>query len=134
MNNPKKLWVLAAAFASLLASESLAQQPADPVQWTLSSDVSKAAPGAIVPLRLTATLLPGWHLYSLSPAADIIPTTVVFADSAALESATVYQPKPDKKVDPVLGHEIETYTGEAVLLVQAQLKKDAPAGQVELTA
>src|SRR5579862_7633526 len=124
-----KLWI----FASLFASAAMAQAP-DPVQWTLSSDTSKAAPGAVVPLHLIAKIEPGWHLYSLTPTEDIIPTTVGFAENPAIDSIAVYQPKPDKKVDPVLKHEVETYTGEAVLLVQAQLKKDAPTGELALTA
>jgi len=57
------------------------------------------------------------------------PTTVSFADAPAVESFAVYQPKPEKKLDPNFGYEIEMYTGEAALLVQAQLKKDVPAGE-----
>jgi thiol:disulfide interchange protein len=134
-----RLWIVASAFASLFASETLAQEPADPVridpvQWTLSSGVAKAAPGAIVPLRLTAKIDPGWHLYSLTPTADIIPTTVAIAENPAVESVAAYQPKPEKRLEPVLGHEVEAYFGEAVLLVQAQLKNDAPPGEVVLTA
>lgn len=131
-----KLWI----FASIFSSALLAQTPEnavkkeDPVQWALSSDVAKADPGAAVPLHLTAKIEPGWHLYSLTPTGDVIPTSVVFKESPALESTTVYQPQPTKRLDPILGHEIETFTGEAVLLVQAQLKKDAPPGELELTS
>jgi|SRR5579863_478572 len=128
-----RFWIVTSLFVSLFADGALAQSP-DPVQWTLASDVAKAAPGAMVPLRLTAKIEPGWHLYSLTPTEDVIPTTVAFAESFALESAAVYQPKPEKKVDPVLKHEVETFSGEAVFLVQAQLKKDAPPGDVVLTA
>jgi len=124
-------WIFVAVFAPVLLASD-----ADPVQWTLSSDVAKAAPGATVPLHLTAKLDPGWHLYSLSPTPDNIPipTTVSFADAPAVESFAVYQPKPEKKLDPNFGYEIEMYTGEAALLVQAQLKKDVPAGEFPLTA
>jgi thiol:disulfide interchange protein DsbD len=128
-----KLWILAPVFASLLASGLLAQTP-DPVQWTLSSDAAKASPGATVPLRLTAKIDPGWHLYSLTPTTDIIPTAVAFAENPEVESIAVYQPKPEKRFEPVLGHEVEAYTGQAVLLVQAQLKQDAPPGEIVLTA
>jgi thiol:disulfide interchange protein len=129
MNNPTKLWIFAAVFASALSAQS-----PDPVQWTLSSDAANVAPGAIVPLRLTAKIESGWHLYSLTPTEDVIPTTVGFAESFALESVAVYQPKPERKLDPVLKHEVETFSGEAVLFVQAQLKHDAPPGDVVLTA
>jgi thiol:disulfide interchange protein len=124
-----KLWILALVFSAALPAQSV-----DPVQWTLSSDAAKAAPGAIVPLRLTAKLEAGWHLYSLTPTEDIVPTTVGFAENPALESIALYQPKPEKKFEPVLGHDVEAYYGEAVLLVQAKLKKDAAPGETVLTA
>src|SRR5580704_12819644 len=107
-----KHWILVAMFApALLASD------ADPVQWTLTSDVAKAAPGATVPLHLTAKLDAGWHLYSLTPTPNNtpIPTTVSFADAASVEFFSLYQPKPEKKLDPNIGYEIEMYTGEASL-------------------
>jgi thiol:disulfide interchange protein len=129
-----RVWILASVLAVGLSAQSTEPVNKDPVRWTLSSDAAKAAPGAVVPLRLTAKLEPGWHLYSLTPTADIIPTTVGFAENPAVESVALYQPKPEKKFEPVLGHEVEAYYGEAVLLVQAQLKKDAPPGEVALTA
>ena len=129
MNRGMKLWILAAVFSAALPAQPTGPAKTDPVQWTLSSDAAKAAPGAVVPLRLTAKLDAGWHLYSLTPTEDITPTTVGFAESPAVESIALYQPKPEKKFEPVLGHEVEAYYGEAVLLVQAQLKKDAAPGQ-----
>ncbi len=126
-----RLGIIASVFAScLLASDT------DPVQWTLSSEAAKAAPGAIVPLHLTAKLDAGWHLYSLSPTPNNIPiaTTVSFAEAPAVESFALYQPKPEKKLDPNFGYEIEMYAGEAVLLVNAQLRKDASGGELPLTA
>src|ERR1700733_9856970 len=101
MSRSTKLWIVASVLAScLLASDT------DPVQWTLSSDAATAAPGAVVPLRLTAKLDPGWHLYSLSPTPDNIPvpTTVSFTESASIESLAAYQPKPKKKLDPSFGY------------------------------
>jgi thiol:disulfide interchange protein len=125
--------ILTSLFASLFASCLLASDT-DPVQWTLSSDAAKAAPGATVTLHLTAKIDAGWHLYSLTPIADITPTTISFPENPAIESVSLYQPQPEKKFEPVLGHEVEEYLGEAVLLLQAQLKKDVPPGDVALTA
>src|SRR6266446_5177103 len=87
----------------LLASPLLAQK-LDPVQWTLTSDVAKAPPGSTVPLKLTAKLEPGWHLYSLTtPPGGPIPTTAVLADNASVEKVVLYQPKPERKPDPNFG-------------------------------
>src|SRR5271166_4853573 len=98
-----KYWILALVFAAAAFAES-----ADPVQWSLSSDASKAAPGSTVTLRLTAKVQPGWHVYSLTPTPENvpIPTTVAFADSPVVESFTVYQPQPEKKVDSTLGYAV----------------------------
>ena len=43
----------------------------NPVSWTLSSDVQKAAPGSTIPVRLTAKIDEGWHIYSVTSLADI---------------------------------------------------------------
>jgi thiol:disulfide interchange protein len=118
--------------AILLASIAFAQ---DPVQWTLSSDTAKAAPGAKVVLKLTATLEDGWHLYSLTtPKGGPIRTTAALAENRAIESTKLYQPKPERKFDKNFGIDTETFDKEIVFLVEAQVKKGAPAGPAELTA
>ncbi len=108
-------------------------QPVDPVQWSLSSPVETAQPGATIPLRLTAKLDPGWHLYSFTIPSDKIPTSVKFEDQP-VASYTVYQPKPETKFDPILEFNAETYENEVVFLVPATLKPDAADGPLELTA
>jgi thiol:disulfide interchange protein DsbD len=116
-------------------TSSLSAQKLDPVQWTLTSDVTKAPPGSTVPLRLTAKLEPGWHLYSLTtPPGGPIPTTAALADHPSVEKAVLYQPKPERKLDPNFGVDTETFANEAAFWVTAELKKDAPAGSIELEA
>ena len=118
-----------------LFASSLPAQKLDPVQWTLTSDVTKAPPGSIVPLKLTAKLEPGWHLYSLTtPPGGPIPTTAVIADNPSVEKAILYQPKPERRLDPNFGVDTETFANEAAFWVTAELKKDAPPGAVELEA
>jgi thiol:disulfide interchange protein len=122
------------AVGVLLASGVFAQAQ-DPVQWTLSSDAPRAAPGAKVVLKLTATLEDGWHLYSLTtPKGGPIRTTASIAENPAIESAKLYQPKPERKFDKNFGIDTETFEKEIVFLVEAQVKKDAPAGPADLTA
>ena len=113
----------------------LAAQKLDPVHWTLSSDVVKAPDSSIVPLRLTAKLDEGWHLYSLTtPKGGPIPTTAGLAENPAVESSKLFQPKPVRKLDPNFNLDTETFEKEAVFLITAELKKDAPVGPVELTS
>ena len=91
MYNPR----LCLIYLILFASASFGQR-LDPVQWSLSSDVEKAPPGTTVSLHLTATMEPGWHLYSLTtPKGGPIPTTVSLAENPALESTSLFQPRPD---------------------------------------
>lgn len=120
------------AGAFLLTSNAFAQ---DPVKWTLASDTAKAAPGAKVVLKLTATLEDGWHLYSLTtPKGGPIRTTASLAENPAIESAKLYQPKPERKFDPNFKIDTETFAKEIVFWIEAQVKKDAPAGPADLTA
>jgi len=119
---------------------SLYGQKLDPVHWTLASDVTKAAPGSTVPLKLTATLDPGWHLYSVTTPRGTAdnpgpnPSTVTLAENPAVTSFTVYQPAPHRRFDPNFKLDTETFEKEAIFLFSAELKKDAPAGPREFTA
>ena len=95
--------------------------------------VSPAAPGATATARLTASIDPGWHLYSLSTPKGPIPTTVRIADNPAVVSYRVYQPKPAVKFDPNFQADTETFDNQAVFWIAVELAKDA-AGKVELAA
>src|ERR1700730_19162035 len=79
----------------------------NPVEWTLSSDVLKAALGATVPLRLTAKIDEGWHIYSVTTPPPTLPLQIKIDDAAA----HVFQPKPTR--DQLLGVEAEFYEKEA---------------------
>src|SRR5207302_930951 len=118
-------------FIALLAAASLAAQKLDPVQWTLSAYPDPIRPGAEVPLRLTAKIDRGWHLYSLTTPqggaeGSPIQTTVKLADNKAVDSISVFQPIPERKFDPGFGLDIETYSGEPVFWLLTKLKSDAP--------
>ena len=82
----------------------------NPVEWTLSSDVLKAAPGATIPLRLTAKIDEGWHIYSVTTPPPTIPVQIKFGG----DPAHVFQPVPEKKYDDALAANAEFYEKEAV--------------------
>jgi thiol:disulfide interchange protein len=98
---------------------------------TSAAEVAKA--GATVPLRVTAKIEPGWHLYSLTIPKDLYPTKLSLVDNPAVDSYTVYQPPPVRAMDPNLKEMVETYSNQAEFWIPATLKSDA-AGPVELTA
>ena len=108
-------------------------QRLDPVQWSMTSSAEVAQPGSTVPLRLTAKIEPGWHLYSLTIPKDLYPTKISLTENPAVEASKVYQPPPFRTMDPNLKQEVETYSNQADFWIPATLKKDA-AGPVEMTA
>jgi thiol:disulfide interchange protein len=121
--------------ASILISGSLNAQRLDPVQWSLSTEAAKAPPGATIPLKLTAKLEEGWHLYSLTtPPGGPNPTTAVIAENAAVAGTKIYQPKPERKFDPNFNIDTETFDKEAVFLLDTSIKKDAAVGPLDLIA
>jgi len=115
------------------AAVAPAQTRLDPVQWSMTSAAEVAKAGATVPLRLTAKIEPGWHLYSLTIPKNLLPTKITLTDNPAVDSYTVYQPAGVRAMDPNFKEIVETYTNQAEFWIPATLKKDA-AGPVELTA
>jgi thiol:disulfide interchange protein DsbD len=132
--NGSRIAGLAACTAVVAFAQNIAfAQSVDPVQWSMNSSAEVARPGATVPLRLTAKILPGWHLYSLTIPKHLLPTKLTLLDHPAVESYQVYQPQPVRAMDPNLKEEVETFSNQAEFWIPATLKKDA-AGPVELTA
>jgi len=115
------------------AAVAPAQTRLDPVQWSMTSAAEVAKAGATVPLRLTAKIEPGWHLYSLTIPKNLLPTKITLTDNPAVDSYTVYQPAGVRAMDPNFKEIVETYTNQDEFWIPATLKKDA-AGPVELTA
>jgi thiol:disulfide interchange protein len=123
---------LLAAFFVLLVSAVAA--PQDPVQWKLTFDSQSAPPGSKILGHLSARIEPGWHLYSLTTPRPPIATTAGLADNPAVASFNVYQPKALVKLDPSFNVNTETFGEEVTFLYEIELKKDAAAGPLELTA
>jgi thiol:disulfide interchange protein DsbD len=124
---------LAACVAAVALAQDVNAKRLDPVQWSMTSTAEVAKPGATVPLRLTAKIDPGWHLYSLTIPKDLYPTKITLTENSAVEDYTVYQPQPVRAMDPNLKEVVETYANQAAFWIPATLKKDA-TGPVELTA
>src|SRR4051812_16290366 len=125
---------LSIAFGLVAALAAVYGQKLDPIQWTLTSEVTKAPAGSTVPLHLKATFQEGWHLYSLTtPAGGPIPTTAALAESPAVKGSKIYQPPPIRQLDKNFNLHTETFEKEVDLPVTAELAPDAK-GAVELTA
>src|SRR5260370_7604999 len=128
----KQLSTLALVFLATMAVVSA--QKLDPIQWTLSSDVTKAPAGSSVPLHLKATFQEGWHLCSLTtPAGGPIPTTAALAESKSVSGSKLYQPPPIRQFDKNFNIDTETFEKAIDLPIAVELAKDAK-GAVELTS
>jgi thiol:disulfide interchange protein len=126
--------VLSLAFGLVAALAAVHGQKLDPIQWTLTSEVTKAPAGATVPLHLKATFQEGWHLYSLTtPAGGPIPTTAALAENPAVKAVKLYQPPPIRQLDKNFNLDTETFEKEVDLPLTAELAPDAK-GPVELAA
>lgn len=123
-----------AATLALTCLTGFAAAP-DPVQWTLSADSQSVRPGGKVLAKLTATIDAGWHVYSpTTPPGGPIPTTLSLAGNPAISGFHIYQPKPERKLDPNFGIDTETFQNKVVFLVEIALQKDAAPGPLDLTA
>lgn len=129
---PNKRRLLALLF--LLSAGGLPAQRLNPIQWTLTVQPDKVAPGATVQAQLKGVLEPGWHIYSPTTPPGPIPSTIKLADSPAISKVTLYQQQPTRKFDPNFNSDTETYEKEVTFILRAVLSMDAPAGPLELTA
>src|SRR6202162_766721 len=94
------------ALISLLGAE-------DPVKWTLTFESKSAPAGSHVLAKFAAKIEPGWHLYSLTtPKGGPIPSTSSLADSPVVSGSKLYQPKPERKLDPNFQIDTETFADE----------------------
>ncbi len=107
----------------------------DPVQWNLKLEPATAAPGSSILARFSATIEPGWHVYSATtPKGGPNPTALTIADNPVVSRFRVFQPKPERKFDPNFQLDTETFEHQVTFTIAIDLKKDAPGGPVELTA
>jgi thiol:disulfide interchange protein len=118
----------------LLAVSSLPAQRLNPIQWTLSVEPDKAAPGGTIQAKLKGILEPGWHIYSPTTPPGPVRTTIKLVESPAIGAAKLYQPAPVRKFDQNFNGDTETFDKEVTFVLQAELTPNAAAGPLEVTA
>jgi len=102
------------------------------VHWTMAIDAPSALPGSTVLAKLTATVDPEWHMYSLTTPPGPIPTTIKTTMADAVEKVTFFEPPPVRKFDPNFQADTETYEGTQVFLARIELKKNLPFNDVTI--
>src|ERR1700689_4434444 len=126
MNRLARNLYVAGAFVSLvvvallvLTLKAAPQFGPDPVQWALALKQSSVKPGGKVLATLTATIQPGWHMYSMTtPLGGPNPTTVKLADNPAVAGVKIFQPKPDRQMDTAFKLETETFEKQLPLMLE----------------
>jgi thiol:disulfide interchange protein DsbD len=111
-----------------------AAQKLNPVQWTLTAEPDRVAPGARVLARLTARIEPGWHLYSLAAPQPIVSTSIRLSENPAIASVGIYQPQAHTTFDPNFGVNVDSYQDQAVFVLDVQTAPAALPGPLELAA
>jgi len=113
--------------AALLFLAALVHAKDDPVSWTLqpAKGFDRVRPGSKIWLEFKATVQPGWHLYSpTTPPGGPVATVLTLSANPAIASTHIYRPQPVRKLDPNFGIDTETYSGDAVVLIEADTKPD----------
>lgn len=122
-------------FASL--SFSAIAQVRNPVKWTFES---KKIDAKTYDLVITATIDPGWHIYTLDHSADIgVATSFKFNKNplGELKGGVKTAAKPKKSKDPSTGEMVAFYEGKIVFTQTVNLKsavKTTYTGAVEYMA
>ena len=107
----------------------LAAAPADPVTWKLEAPAAVKA-GARFEAKLRAAVRGGWHIYSLTPAADGPIATRIWVGEGQVFSAAGAVRAPGARVtqDASFGVEVETYEGGVEFGVPVKVAAEAEAG------
>ena len=119
----------------LVAVGPLSAVNLNPVTWSLQPEQAKTTPGSAIQLRLHAHIAEGFHLYSFTtPAGAAVKTTASLQVDAELSSVRVYQPRPDRSLDPNSRRPIETFKTAVDFLLPVVLAANARPGKKTITA
>lgn len=111
---------------TFVAAIAGAQGMIQPIKFTATPEVTKAAPNQDVLISLKATIDKTWHLYSSKKIEDgPVPTTITIADGPVQLSGEIQNPTPEVKMDPNFGKEVEFFADSAEYKVPVRVKEDA---------
>lgn len=121
--------VLVALLLAIAGRHTAEASRLNPVSWSTVTKETAVSSGSKTIVYLRAKIDEGYHLYSLTtPKGGPIQTSVTIAGQPAVASYGVYQPKPDRHIDPTLGVPVETFAGvvdiPVILHLSAKAKGD----------
>jgi thiol:disulfide interchange protein DsbD len=103
--------------------------------FELVTDLTEVKPDTTFSVVLRASLVDGWHLYSMDlPPGGPIPTKIwVEEDNVFVSAGDAEQPEPIPWFDQNFNMETSYFEGEVDFIVPVKVKGSAPAGRHELT-
>ena len=124
--------LFAALFA--IACSAPASSAQDPVKWTLAGrGALTVARGSVTPIKLTAKIDKGWHVYSITqPRGGPFAMSIsMLKGSPSVIAGPVISPTPEAKFDSSFRMITETYSG--VVTFAVPLKAPADPGTYSST-
>ena len=98
-----------------------------PVHFTVSATPSPAHPGEVVTVTIKAQINPGWHVYSVIPAATGPAATQIVAAGAAAPLGTTTEDAPISHLDPNFQTQVAYHEGSAAFSRQFRVGASAPS-------
>ncbi len=122
---------------ALLSLGVLAQEDeGNPVTWSLATKAGKQAlrSGAKFDAVLSASMAPGWHVYSLTQGPGGPVTTMISVPKSQpfVLAGTIRAPKPEKAFDPNFQIDTEFYQESAEFTLPIAVASGAKAGMQDL--
>lgn len=118
---------------AFLFTFALAAAPPDAVTWKITDGPEvPVKPSAKFKVTLTATVTPGWRIYSVKPVAQgPAPTRIWVAEGQPFPQAgVVWATTPRMLQDSTFNKELETYEGEAQFVVPLRVPFNTDTGSL----
>ena len=126
--------ILPLLIVGLLAGLPAAAQAQNPIHWTMArADNKPITAGAPFTVVVTATIDPGWHLYSLTQGPPPIATALTVKDGTPFAPAGSIESSPPKTAfDQNFGIDTEFYEDQASFNVPVKAKAGTKDGAYKL--
>ena len=98
-----------------------------PVHFTVSATPSPAHPGEVVTVTIKTQIDPGWHVYSVVPAATGPAATQIVSAGDAAPLGTTTEDAPISRFDPNFQTQVAYHEGSAVFSRQFRIGASAPS-------
>ncbi len=103
------------------------------VTWSAPATLVRTRSPGTVSVRVHASLIPGWHIYSMTQKpGGPKPLTFALEKAPGFSLGPVSGPKPENKYDAEFRMNTEVYSGDADFVVPVRWAKPLARGDTEL--